>query len=72
MTATTLTRPTTEWLDGAPERLRPETLAIDKRLSQRMRCAHCRAHGLGFRPQHCGRRYRVLCPCPRCKDNTEL
>ena len=64
---TTLTRPATEWLDGAPDHLRPETLAIDRRVCRALKCGQCHKRGLTFTPQHTAAgRYRVLAVCPEC------
>lgn len=50
--------------EGAPPRIRPESIAIDRASCRRGKCHHCGQRGMAYRPFHNAEgRYRVLAVC---------
>ena len=60
------------WTDGAPAHVPAAAVEIDRRVCRALKCDRCGKRGLSFKPQHSGRRYRVLGVCPACGHANEM
>jgi hypothetical protein len=52
--------------DVAPDHIRPETLAIDRRIVKGMKCQQCRKRQMRLRPFARGNNYEALAVCQHC------
>lgn len=61
------------WQPGAPPHITAATAAIDAATCRRMKCGHCGARGLTYRPRHNrAGHYLVQAECPKCWTSVEV